>query len=90
MKGTCYFKVSCLQWKPLLWLFRFASHLPVAAEGMLSSVCQTDALLRNCFVSFVEINKQIPKYFHALPYFLSIENSFPSFSQLSVLWETRQ
>lgn len=69
MKGTCYFEVSCLHWKPLLQLFRFGSHLPVAAEGMLSSVCQTYALLRNCFASFDEINKQIPRCFHALPYF---------------------
>lgn len=67
MKGTCYSKVSCLQWKAPPQLFRFGSHPPVVAAGMLSSVCQTDALLRNGFASFDEINRQIHRYFHALP-----------------------
>lgn len=60
MKETCYFQVSCLQWELLLQLFRFGSHLPVALdEGMLSSVYQINAFLRNCFASSDEINKSV-------------------------------
>lgn len=83
MKGTCYFEVSCLQWKPLLQLFRFGSHLPVVAQGMLSSVCQTDALLRNGFASFDKINRQIPRYFHTLPFFQYKTLFFPFLNFLS-------
>lgn len=58
MKETCYFQITCLQWEPLLQLFRFVFHFPVALdEGVLSSVCQIDALLRNCFAACDEINK---------------------------------
>lgn len=64
MKGTCYSKSV---FAVILQLSRFGSDLPVAAEGMLSSVCQTDALLRNGFASFDDKNRQIPRYFHALP-----------------------
>lgn len=69
MKGTCYFEVSCLQWKPLLQLFGFGSHLPVAAEGY--PVC-AKLMPRSEIALLPLMNKQIPTYFHALPYFLSI------------------
>ena len=87
MRQSCYFQVSCMQWKLLLQLFILGSQLPVAHDEnafcSVSQGCLAQKLF--CFLWQNKLNSQIIPCCTLI--FFKVKLPFAVSPQISLLWE---